>query len=121
MVRQQDKLQAFIRVARNMLQGGSRSLEFKIKAKVESRRQKSNINPNIVEIRHEWGSSDELYQTVSGMSVGFFCPVLYIAALIPGHLKDILKSFILAGTLLVHDLHLLATPSTLHKTSRDKG
>lgn len=55
------------------------------------------------------------------MSGGFFWPVIYVAALILGHLKDTFKSFILAVTLLVHDLHLLRTPLNVYKTSQDKG
>ena len=43
LIRQQDKLYAFISVVMDPFRGGSRSLEFRIKAKVESRKQKPNI------------------------------------------------------------------------------
>lgn len=76
--------------------------------------------PNVGKIRHEWDSSDILCQTVSGMSIGFFWAVIYVAGIIPGHLKDTFETFILAGTLLAYDLHLLRTPSNLYKISRDK-
>lgn len=82
---------------------------------------KSQISkPNVGKIRHEWNSSDILCQTVSGMSIGFFWAVIYVAGLIQEQLKDIFETFTLAGTLLAHDLHFLRTPSNLYKISRDK-
>lgn len=71
-------------------------------------------------IGHESGNSDEFCQILSGLSISFLWPVIYKAALIPWSLKDIFKSFILAGIFLAHDLHLLETPLNLHKTSIDK-
>lgn len=44
-VRQQGKLLAFIRFTMNTFKGGRRRLELRIKAQVESRRQKPNIIP----------------------------------------------------------------------------